>query len=213
MDGYNYDPITGDPVVKSQTDPLPTQPKRVFKGPEKGMAWLVYDYILKASWLDTRNPASEGRAMRRILFLVAPLLLALLLTGCFPDFYSAFPEGYVSADEFFDPHPTQDSTDYCKYYYADKTPFENHSSFRVIAEADVNDVRGYFSDFARWMEACDRLEEYDFDPGRITPGDYVRIVTKEGTPIGDSVYGKYDNYKVYFFDTETCILYYIHSNV
>ena len=151
--------------------------------------------------------------MKRILFLTAPLLLAVLLTGCLSGFGSVVPKGYVSADEFLDPYPTQDTTDYCKYYYADKTPFENHSSFRVIGEQDIDDVRGYFSYFAGWMEACDRLEEYDFDPARITPGDYVQIVTKEGTHIGDSVYGKYDNYKVYFFDTETCILYYIHSNV
>ena len=41
MDGYNYDPMTGEPIVKSQSEPLQTQPKRVFTGLEKGMAWLA----------------------------------------------------------------------------------------------------------------------------------------------------------------------------
>ncbi len=39
------------------------------------------------------------------------------------------------------------------------------------------------------------------------------IETKEGKPIGDSFYGKYDNYSVYFFDTDSCVLYYLHSNI
>ena len=47
----------------------------------------------------------------------------------------------------------------------------------------------------------------------ISEGDYVLIETKEGKPIGDSFYGKYDNYSVYFFDTDSCVLYYLHSNI
>lgn len=44
-------------------------------------------------------------------------------------------------------------------------------------------------------------------------GDYARIATKEGEKIGDSKYQKYDNYSIYFFDTETLTLYYIHNNI
>ena len=150
--------------------------------------------------------------MRRIPFLLL-LLSAVLLTGCFSVFGSAVPKGYVSADEFFDPHPTQDATDYCKYYYEDKSVFESSSSFRRMTEEDVESVRGYFSNFAGWMETCGRADEYDFDPGQVSPGDYVRIVTKEGERLGNFTYGRYDNYTVYFFDSETCILYYIHTNI
>ena len=53
----------------------------------------------------------------------------------------------------------------------------------------------------------------DFDVNSITENDYVRIVTKEGTPIGDSIYGRFDNYSVFLFDSETLTLYYIHNNI
>ena len=63
------------------------------------------------------------------------------------------------------------------------------------------------------MESLERLNEYDFDVNSITENDYVRIVTKEGTPIGDSIYGRFDNYSVFLFDSETLTLYYIHNNI
>ena len=58
-----------------------------------------------------------------------------------------------------------------------------------------------------------QLDEYDFNESIINEGDYVKIKTKEGQPIGNSKYKKYDNYNVYFFDSETKTLYYIHSNI
>ncbi len=61
--------------------------------------------------------------------------------------------------------------------------------------------------------ATDVANAYDFNPDSISEGDYVLIETKEGKPIGDSFYGKYDNYSVYFFDTDSCVLYYLHSNI
>ena len=63
------------------------------------------------------------------------------------------------------------------------------------------------------MESKDRLKEYDFDVTKITEGDFFRIKTKEGESIGDSKYQKFDNYTLYFFDTETLTLYYIHNNI
>ena len=71
------------------------------------------------------------------------------------------------------------------------------------------------SDYAKYIYNDEKVIEgiYDFDTSIITEGDYVRIETKEGEEIGDSTYGKYDNYSVYFFDRETLTLYYIHNNI
>lgn len=63
-----------------------------------------------------------------------------------------------------------------------------------------------------WMHK-NRLNEYKFDINTINEGDYVLIKTKEGKEIGNSQYGKYDNYSVYLFDSETLTLYYIHNNI
>ena len=62
------------------------------------------------------------------------------------------------------------------------------------------------------MKTENRLDEYDFNQTCISAGDYVLIKTKEGEPIGDSYYEKYDNYTLYFFDTESLTLFYIHNN-
>ena len=63
------------------------------------------------------------------------------------------------------------------------------------------------------MKTSNRLNEYDFLNDYISEGDYFYIKTKEGEKIGNSYYGKYDNYTIYFFDTDQNILYYIHSNM
>ena len=63
------------------------------------------------------------------------------------------------------------------------------------------------------MISQEREKEYDFDINLITEGDYVKIKTKEGKKIGNSKYGKFDDYSVYFFDVETLTLYYIHNNI
>jgi hypothetical protein len=59
----------------------------------------------------------------------------------------------------------------------------------------------------------DRAGEYDFDTKCMTGGDFVLIESKEGVSDGNIVYGKYDNYNIYYFDTDSNILYYFHNNI
>ena len=94
--------------------------------------------------------------------------------------------------------------------YAFEKVIVNDDKYKKISSDDIENIRSYFDDFYGVI----RLEGiYDFDTSIITEGDYVRIETKEGEEIGDSTYGKYDNYSVYFFDRETLTLYYIHNNI
>lgn len=128
---------------------------------------------------------------------------------------SIIPEGYIGEEEHFDKEGWQDFTDYCKYVYTDATTFETNLQFQIVTDSDTENIVGYFENFQTWMETENRLGEYDFDTGCITPGDYVHIETKEGTPIGTSgsKYDKFDSYTVYFFDTDSNTLYYIHNNI
>jgi hypothetical protein len=138
----------------------------------------------------------------------------LLNTGVKTKYYSNFPKGFTEKEEHFDPDGFQDYTDYCKYYYENAEGFEKDSRFTSVSEVGTEAVKGYFDNFRNWMETCDRLSEYDFDPSIITNDDYVRIVTREDERIGrDGRYGKYDDYTVYFFDTGTNTMYYIHNNI
>ena len=150
--------------------------------------------------------------MKRIILTAVDFcIVSFVMFGCSiaPD----IPIGYVKKEEFYDKNGFRDYTDYCKYYYNDKKAFENHSRYRQISESDIDTISGYFSDFQSWMEEEKRTAEYDFDINCISEGDYALIETEEGSQIGNgkSVYGKYDIYTVYFFDTDSCILYYIHE--
>ena len=128
-------------------------------------------------------------------------------------FFKPIPSGYTEKEEHYDPNGFQDYTDYCKYRYASADPFRNDERYHAVTAEETKAIIGYFSDFEGWMRSADRYDEYDFDWRCVNEGDYVFIMSKEGRPIGQSYYGKYDNYTVYFFDTESMILYYIHNNI
>ena len=140
------------------------------------------------------------------------LLFLLLLQGCaavtaIPRVEDKIPPGYVRKEEHFDPDGFQDYVDYCKYCYPDAEAFERDGRWHAVSEEEIEEIRGYFENFQGWMETAGRLEEYDFDPACIGAGDHVRI------EIGSTHWSQYDDYTLYFFDAETGVLYYIHSNI
>lgn len=146
--------------------------------------------------------------MKKIGLLIVGIMI--FITGCDSGKYVDIPKVYIKSEEYFDKEGLQDSSDYAKYIYNDEKVIVNDDKYKKISEDDIENIRSYFDDFYGVI----RLEGiYDFDTSIITEGDYVRIETKEGEEIGDSTYGKYDNYSVYFFDRETLTLYYIHNNI
>ena len=158
------------------------------------------------------------RKKKIVWIVLAAVVCFALLSGCglLPAASTiGIPAGYVEEAEFFDKQGFQDYTDYCRYVYPESFSLADDPSYHPVDREDIERLQGYFADFRQWMEAGKRLDEYDFDPACIGAGDYVRIVTSEGMPIGDgpSRYGRYDNYSVYFYDVETRTLYYIHSNI
>ena len=158
-----------------------------------------------------------GKKLKRIvLTAVVFCILSFFMFGYLIVTHHGFniPIGYIKKEEFYDKQGWMDFTDYCKYYYNDKTAFENNVRYKQISESDIDTIRGYFDNFKSRMEAGERTDEYDFDINCISDGDYVLIKTKEGSKLGSgSTYGKYDDYTVYFFDTDSCTLYYITSNI
>ena len=54
---------------------------------------------------------------------------------------------------------------------------------------------------------------YHFSRDDIDESDYLYIYDREGKPIGDGAYSKYDYYNVYFFDSQKTTLYYFHNNI
>ncbi len=146
--------------------------------------------------------------MKQPVCLILAALLCAVLPGCGSayDHFYGIPGGYTASEEHFEKDAWQDSADYCKYVYPSPEPFEKDGRYSVVTEADVAEIRGYFADFAEWMETQDRMAEYDFDDSIIGVGDRVYLRTRGS-------HDKYEDYTVCFFDSETCVLYYIHANI
>ena len=138
--------------------------------------------------------------MKKQVLLSVVILLSLLLSAC-----SSIPSGFVSKEEHFQQGGFQDYTDYAKYVYESSSAFEKSSDYSPVSESDINTIKGYTDNFKGWMSTDDRLSEYDFDDSCITAGDYYRLRIKyKDNP--------YSDYTLWFFDAETYILYYFHSN-
>lgn len=83
-----------------------------------------------------------------------------------------------------------------------------------------NELLGYIDNFENWVNVTREGDDdnalvvnYHFSRADIDGSDYLYIYDREGKPIGDGVYSKYDSYNVYFFDSQTTTLYYFHNNI
>ncbi|MBR5315756.1 MAG: hypothetical protein IKU44_03100 [Firmicutes bacterium] len=156
--------------------------------------------------------------MKKIKKKIAVLIAIFCIVGsAFVIYQSVFvdeniPRGYTDYAEHYDPNGFMDWSHYCWYQYKDAGSVRLPSDYQVATEKDVAKVKDYFENTRDWMQTCDRLEEYDFDSACINEGDSFLLFTSEGEARGSGVYGKYDNYTVYFFDKETARLYYINNN-
>ena len=152
-------------------------------------------------------------AMIIFVAILVFVLIIYIITNLSNADIVGIPKGYVEKEEYYDKDSFQDYTDYAKYKYLSKKTIVDNEEYIKITEEDINNIKGYFENFYNWMKSLNRLNEYDFDTKIINEGDYVKIKTKEGQSIGNSRYDKYNNYSIYFIDTDTLTLYYIHSNI
>ena len=83
-----------------------------------------------------------------------------------------------------------------------------------------NELLGYIDEFEQVIdslrdgdEGADLVNNYRFSRDDIDESDYLYIYDREGKPMGDGTYSKYDYYNVYFFDSQTTTLYYFHNNI
>ena len=148
--------------------------------------------------------------MKKVICAIGIIVLIYLVYLLIPDYVL---RGYTDSEEYYDKNGFQDYTDFCIYRYDSAEKFIYSRLYNKVSENDVENIRSYFDNFKGWMEAENRLDEYSFDSASVSAGDYYHIETKEGEPIGQGKYSKFDNYSIYFFDVESKTLYYIHTNI
>lgn len=157
--------------------------------------------------------------MKRIVVIAfATFLIVILLASC------AIQEDPIVASlgdyethVYFSSGEFQDYTDYAKYYFYSAEVTEN-LWLEKIQETDLPVINEYLADFEGWIEVLrksDELDElaanYDFDRTIVETGDYIYIDSEERT--WEDGHTTLVNYDVYFFDIQSQVLYYFHSNI
>ena len=157
--------------------------------------------------------------MKKLLAIILALcVFALPLASCaaWEDKVAASLGEYDKC-EFFTSGGFQDYTDYAKYYYATAEIAENQY-LKSIRETDLNTMNIHFDDFEAWIATIKNSDasnevvlNYDFDREIIDTEDYIYIDSEEHT--WSDGHTSLVKYNIYFFDTQTQVLYYFHNNI
>ena len=106
-----------------------------------------------------------------------------------------------------------DYIDFSKYYYNSESisDFNNYPKFKMVSQSDIANIKAYFEDFELWVVNQEYYDKYDFNKDiQINEGDFCYIETDDESDTGDPHFDKFHDYKVYYADVESCILYYIY---
>ena len=111
----------------------------------------------------------------------------------------------------------QDYTDYAKYYYTSAN-IEDNEYFTRVQKSDMDEIHELLEDFEGWVEVCkeddpfcELVANYDFNSEMIDTEDYFYIESEEHE-WGDG-HTSFDKYDIYFWDSQTSVLYYFHNNI
>jgi len=125
--------------------------------------------------------------------------------------------GEYEKKEFFTSGEFQDYTDYAKYYFTSVNVMEN-KFLNKVQETDFAIINTHLDDYEEWIETIKNGEpsdevavNYDFDRRIIDEEDYIYIESEEHT--WSNGFTALVNYDIYFFDTQTQVLYYFHNNM
>ena len=156
--------------------------------------------------------------IKKAAMLLALILLALSLSACQSLMNPVIGSlGIYVQQEFYSEGSFQDFTDYGKYYFSTVKVAEN-PYFTQIQESDLPIINEHLDDFESWIElfrSTDAsrkiVQNYDFDRQIIDTEDYIYIDSEKHT--WSDGHTSLVSYNLYFFDSQTLVLYYLHNNI
>ena len=154
----------------------------------------------------------------KLLASLCLLVLVLSLASCtLPEDEVIVSLGAYESREFFSSGGFQDYTYYAKYAYTSAN-VSGTKYLKQIREEDRDEINRHLDDFEEWIEIIKDSEpsnevvvNYDFDREIIDEEDFIYIDSEEHT--WSSGHTSLVRYNIYFFDTQTQILYYFHNNI
>lgn len=162
------------------------------------------------------KPASFN--LKRASALLVFGIIALSLSSCQAlgnPIISAL--GTYSHREFYSEGAFQDFTDYGKYYFI-STSVGQSPYFRPLQASDLPVIHEHLDDFENWIEVFRStdpsrkiVQNYDFDRQIIDTEDYIYLVSETHT--WNDGHTSLVSYTLYFFDSQSLVLYYFHNNI
>lgn len=163
--------------------------------------------------------------MKKIIIIVLSILILIgVIIGVFMHRTPRVVENPIiaslpkedSADCYYS-EGFQDYTDYCKYYYGKQGDMvekvKNNQYFKAVTNDDIKELNAYFDNFEGWLKYVEYKNKYDFQRNYIDLEDYFYIENKDTCEKYSNYKDKYSAYNVYFFDTQTKTLFFIHNNI
>ena len=163
----------------------------------------------------SRHPL-KWSPMSKLMVWVLATVLFLTACGMQTDRVVASVGEYENYD-FYTSGGFQDYTDYGKYYFTTSS-LAGNPYLKRIQETDLDAINKHLDDFEKWIETMkdndpsrEIVVNYDFDRGTVDLEDYFYIDSEEWEL--ETGHTLLTNYNIYFFDSQTQVLYYFHNNI
>ncbi len=155
--------------------------------------------------------------MKKLIWVLVPILV-IALAGYFGfDYLSYFTNPILKelpiyrSKEIYSYGFWQDYTDYGKYFYKNvsEEDMESAESFKKVTKEDAEEIFKYIDGYESFInnfgsDGIESIKEvFDFDKSVIDTGDYYYISN------GNS----YTFFCMYYFDTDSQILYYFYNDI
>lgn len=155
-----------------------------------------------------------------VTILLAGLMCGTILAGCGND---KDPKqvlaGYSDSKSYSDgDDDSSTKQEFSKYIYDSSfdSKFENDNNYTKVTSKNKSEIKEYFDNFQIWGGSSSFSDNYDFKTDMITDGDYYCIADKD---VFTDIAGQrkalkvFKEYSIYYYDTETHVLYYIHNDM
>lgn len=153
-----------------------------------------------------------------IAMIFTAIVFSLSLFGCSSvSEEDAVIKGYADKQAYND-NGTNGQLSFTKYTYDTdvKDDYQKDENYIQVNTDNNAEIAGYFQHYNEWVKISSFKDKYDFTSDMITTGDlyYVTDDVVSDDNIGQRKERRvYKMYSIYYYDTESNILYYIFNDI
>lgn len=152
--------------------------------------------------MNNNKITKRKQRIKGFLYILLALLIVSIFWFLFDYYLSNVPYGYHKQEIFIDQVGLQGYDEYYKYYYTKKADEKFYSKYNKVTKENIEKIKLFQENFKKVMERWNKLDKYDFCDVEIEENDYYLLFTDDSEK----------PYELYYYDTETHILYVLHTS-